>query len=181
MDGDYYDSSLRHRLIVAGIEEIAQNGISHFSLRRVASSCGASCAAPYKHFKNKEEFILATVEYINDQWELLKNQILSLYENDKKQQLVEVAVAYIRFLVANSNYRAALGNSGHSFVSVTSRLNKIIDSYCEFENIDEVERKRKVYAVMAIIYGTVAMFDYGELSNDEEDFSLIRSAIEKEI
>ena len=54
--GNY--KALKEKLLAAGIDEIALHGVSGFSLRRVAAACGASCAAPYKHFKNKEEFIM---------------------------------------------------------------------------------------------------------------------------
>ena len=49
---------LKEKLLTAGIDEIMTHGMGDFSLRRVAAACGASCAAPYKHFKNKEEFIV---------------------------------------------------------------------------------------------------------------------------
>ena len=93
--------TLRHRLLVAGTNEIGQYGIANFSLRRVAAACGTSCAAPYRHFKNKEAFILEILRYIEGQWELLCSQILSLYEGDIRKQLIEVCIAYIRFWVAN--------------------------------------------------------------------------------
>ena len=48
---------LREKLLSAGIDEIVTHGVEGFSLRRVAAACGASCAAPYKHFKNKYEFV----------------------------------------------------------------------------------------------------------------------------
>ena len=57
---------LKEKLLSAGIDEIAAHGVRDFSLRRVAAACGASCAAPYKHFKNKEEFLRATIEYIDE-------------------------------------------------------------------------------------------------------------------
>ena len=43
---------LKEKLLTAGIDEILIHGMGDFSLRRVAAACGASCAAPYKHFKN---------------------------------------------------------------------------------------------------------------------------------
>ena len=42
----------REALILAGLEELNEYGIQHFSTRRVAKACGMSCAAPYKHFKD---------------------------------------------------------------------------------------------------------------------------------
>ena len=47
----------RERLILAGIKVIEENGVSGFSIRRTAAECGVSCAAPYKHFKDKEDLM----------------------------------------------------------------------------------------------------------------------------
>ena len=49
--------SLREALILAGIAEINAFGANDFSVRRVASACNVSSAAPYKHFKDKKELI----------------------------------------------------------------------------------------------------------------------------
>ena len=59
MKEGFTEGGLRDRLIIAGIEEISLYGIKDFSLRRVAMRCNASCAAPYRHFKNREDFIRA--------------------------------------------------------------------------------------------------------------------------
>ena len=57
MDEELGSASVREQLIVAGISELEVHGVTDFSLRRVASSCNISCAAPYKHFKSKEAFV----------------------------------------------------------------------------------------------------------------------------
>ena len=49
--------NIRDELIRAGIEELNQHSLTDFSVRRIAAKCGVSAAAPYKHFKNKQEFI----------------------------------------------------------------------------------------------------------------------------
>ena len=69
--------TLRNRLIVTGAKEIADNGIAGFSLRKIATQCGISCAAPYKHFKDKREFIAAIIDYVNAQWRERQDQILA--------------------------------------------------------------------------------------------------------
>ena len=79
MEEEFFSDTVRDRLIVAGADEISQYGMNNFSLRRVAAACNISCAAPYKHFKNKEEFILEIIRYINRQWHLLYEQIQSLF------------------------------------------------------------------------------------------------------
>ena len=55
----------REALILAGLEELNEYGIQHFSTRRVAKAFGMSCAAPYKHFKDSHEFIAEILGYIN--------------------------------------------------------------------------------------------------------------------
>ena len=134
--------TLRHRLLVAGTNEIGQYGIANFSLRRVAAACGTSCAAPYRHFKNKEAFILEILRYIEGQWELLCSQILSLYEGDIRKQLIEVCIAYIRFWVANPNYRIAsipwlLGNRGKA------RLSKRRSTYLSARTVGSAAKRMR--------------------------------------
>ena len=169
--------SLRNRLIIAGIDEIAERGITDFSLRRVAAACNTSCAAPYKHFKNKDELILAIISYINSQWVLLKNQILSIYSSDMAKALTEVCIAYIRFWIANPNYRTILSSSGKSHHSDKSEINELVSSYCDESNICDEKKARCIYAVTALIYGTTSMLEHNELPNNEKTFSLIRESI----
>ena len=107
---DYYEGyeTVKQKLIIAGISEIEEHGISDFSLRRVATSCNVSCAAPYKHFESKEDFIAQIVLYIHNKWMMLRDQVASIFEGDIKKQLTELCVAYVRFWIANPNFRAVL-------------------------------------------------------------------------
>lgn len=167
--------SLRERLICAGIEEIAAHGIADFSLRRVANACGVSCAAPYRHFQNREDFIRATVAYINSQWGLLRDNIIRLYQNDPHRRLTELCVAYIRFLVANDNYRSVLVASGEHWEGEAQMADLLAACMAA---PDGQEQQRRLYTVRAIIYGTVAMLESGELPNEERSFEMIRHTIE---
>ncbi len=179
--------TLRHRLLVAGTNEIGQYGIANFSLRRVAAACGTSCAAPYRHFKNKEAFILEILRYIEGQWELLCSQILSLYEGDIRKQLIEVCIAYIRFWVANPNYRIALAESEHTLAagkpredaSVQAEIHVLVCAYCRLCGKEDAQ-EQKFCKIKAILYGMTAMLESGELPNDPKSFSIIRDILEEE-
>lgn len=167
--------SLRERLICAGIEEIAAHGLNGFSLRRVAAACQVSCAAPYRHFSNREDFIRATVAYINSQWGLLRDNIMRLYRDDPRRQLTELCLAYIRFLVANHNYRSVLVASGEQW-DEDERIAALLSLCTEGEGAEE--QARRLYAIRALIYGTVAMLESGELPNNDASFAMIRKTIE---
>ncbi len=176
MTGKMENETLKNRLIIAGIEEISVHGIRDFSLRRVAMRCDASCAAPYRHFKNREEFIRAIVSYINSQWRLLSDSIIRLYAGDTLRQLTELSVAYIRFLAANANYRATLTASGEVGFE-NPEFVALLDAYCAEKDMAKEAHARMLYAVRALIFGTVAMLGSGELQNEETTFEQVRATL----
>ena len=94
-------SKTKVELLLAGIQEVRLHGVQNFSVRRIAASCGVSCSAPYKHFKNKNDYILAILHYINQQWHEVEHEILSQVPNDTRERLVAISLAYIRFLQEN--------------------------------------------------------------------------------
>ena len=179
-ENEYRPDTVRDKLIIAGADEIGRNGIADFSLRRVAAACNISCAAPYKHFKNKEELILEIIRYINRQWELLYGHILSLFENDPLRQLTEVCLAYVRFWVANPNYRSVLNSSEKEPVQ-NATIEDLIRKYCFSQGDDFDETERTVYSIKAILYGMTAMMENGELGNSPKTYEYIRITIEKEL
>ncbi len=183
MEEEFFSDTLRDKLIIEGANEIGQHGISNFSLRRVAAACNISCAAPYKHFKNKEEFILEIIRYINRQWVLLRDQILSVFAGDIRKQLVEVCIAYVRFWVANPNYRLVLMASGKTLdgAETSVLMEQMIRTYCDSKGDDAGETERTVYAVKAILYGMTSMLENGELANEAKSYEYIRITIEKEL
>ena len=66
MADSYHHGNLRQALIDAGIKLINENGEENLSLRKVAAACDVSHAAPYAHFKDKEELIDAIKENVTD-------------------------------------------------------------------------------------------------------------------
>ena len=60
--------STKEKLIIAGMDDIRFHGVQGFSLRRAAAACGVSCAAPYKHFADKQELFGAMIEYVEKAW-----------------------------------------------------------------------------------------------------------------
>ncbi len=180
--------TVKQKLIIAGIAEIEEHGISDFSLRRVASSCNVSCAAPYKHFKSKEDFIAEIVLYIHSRWQMLQNQITSIYEGDVKKQLAEICVAYVRFWIANPNFRTILTLKTDTFgdertdvlTKITDITKELIHKCCEEYKTDKEEEKRKLYVIRSLIYGATFLIESGELENSEATIKMIRECVEKE-
>lgn len=183
MESEYISDTIKDKLIIEGANEIGRHGIANFSLRRVASACNISCAAPYKHFKNKEDLIVEIIRYINRQWELLCGQILSLFADDPARQLTEICIAYVRFWVANPNYRSVLSASEKEMriSEHATSVEDLIRQYCTSKGNDADETERTVFALKAILYGMTALMENGEIPNVSKTYDYIRLTVEKEL
>ena len=68
MSDSYHHGNLRQALIDAGIKIINESGEENLSLRKVALRCNVSHAAPYAHFKDKDELIEAIKTSVTNQF-----------------------------------------------------------------------------------------------------------------
>ena len=178
---------LRHALIIAGIKEVELHGLTNFSLRRVASACGVSCAAPYRHFKSKDDLILAIISYINAQWSFLQNQIVEIYRADTKRLIVELSLANIRFWIANPNFRSIImmDDKGLDALQlreksrISDEIKNLIHSYAAENGISEGGRDVASVTILATIYGATQMLGSGELQNTSKNINTIKRVIER--
>src|SRR5215472_18740503 len=97
----YHHGDLRHALIQAGLELLAEGGAQSLDLRKVARRAGVSHAAPYRHFADKQALIAA----INEEgFHMLAERIRSTLRevsDEPFEQLLAVALAYVRFAQEN--------------------------------------------------------------------------------
>ena len=154
----------------------------------MAGACGVSCAAPYKHFEDKQAFFTAIVDYIDARWKERKNKVLEKYPTGVRRQLAEISLEYIRFLVENPHFRAVVmgrdeafdQRRGRSRGQVSGLTQGLIREYARSVGMSERTRRLKIYVVRSLIYGAALMFDNGELEYNEENMSLVAYAIERE-
>ncbi|MBQ9811810.1 MAG: TetR/AcrR family transcriptional regulator [Thermoguttaceae bacterium] len=183
------EMSVRERLILAALDEVEEVGFARFSLRRVASACGLSCAAPYKHFKNKRAIIEAILRHINSVWFRRQEIVLErLADEPLRVRLVELSLEFIRFMVENPQFRSILMIHDATFDSeyldvkadLSAHSKKLIKKFCDETNMPLAEAKKKMYLVRSIIYGASLMFANYELKYCEETMEYVRLAIDRE-
>ena len=179
MKNDLNQQKLREQMLIAGIQEIDDKGITNFSLRRVAASCNISCATPYSYFKNKEEFILEIIRYINGHWALIQSEVQKTYAGDMQKQILELCVAYIRFLNANPNFRSIimLSSTHMAEEQMMENMEQMVISYCKSKQYPEEECKKRAFLIRSVVFGAAFMLDSGTLTNDDSTFSMIKSCI----
>lgn len=97
----YHHKNLRNELIEKGIELVEEYGMQQLSLRKVAQACNVSHAAPYSHFKNKDDLILAMQSYITDQFTERLQDVIAKHSG-KPEFLMEFGKAYVLFFSSES-------------------------------------------------------------------------------
>ena len=181
-------SSKRDDLIKAGIAEINEHGISGFSIRRIATACGVSCAAPAKHFGDRNGFLAAIIEYVNLQWRDNQLRIIEENKGSLREQIIGLSVGYVKFLVENPHFRSILMLKDDEFDNIYHRLRgemtsltqQLITEYCASVNMDDDTRARKQYVVRSLIFGAALMFDNGEMECNEKTLEYVRYSIDRE-
>ncbi len=100
----YHHGDLKQALIHNGLLLLNEKGIEKFSLRKVASMCGVSHNAPYKHFKDKDELINEIIIEVWKKFNLALLEVTELYPNKPKLQIIEMGKAYVKFMVENPEH-----------------------------------------------------------------------------
>lgn len=180
--GEKTTLDVREALILAGIAELEERGLGGFSLRRVATACGVSCAAPYKHFKDKDAFFDAIVLYIDEKWRLLEGHILEVF-SDEKECFLELCIASVRFWIANPHFRAVrmLSREGRERTSLGEAAEKMLHTLAVGANASEQEEKLLLYTVRSLVLGATLMLEDGTLENVPATFRMLRTALKKEM
>ena len=181
-------SNLREELILAGIQEINTYGINNISLRRIAETCNVSCAAPYRHFKDKNELIAAIIDYVNDLWATRQEEILRTCGDSLREQIIEISLNYIRFLMEKPLYRSILTLKNKDFDNLYHKkrtqfgsLSQTLDAYlfaCSGLTRDDWSRKQLIFR--SIIFGSIFLFDNGEFEYNEATMEHIRFTLNRE-
>ena len=178
----------REMLLLAGISEINDHGIHGFSIRRVAEACNVSCAAPYKHFKDKREFIAGIIEYVNDQWAQRQREILHGCGDTLREQIVAMVVGYVEFLMEKPYFRSILMLKDEEFDNIyhrtrgemSSRSQQLEADFCAASGWDHQTFQRKLHLVRTLLFGTVFLYDTGEIEYNAESIANLRYNIDRE-
>lgn len=180
--------NLRDALIREGLNEINKNGVAEFSMRRVAEACGVSCAAPYKHFKDKRDLVAAIIDYVNEIWAARQEEIVAGCSDSLREQIIEISVQYVRFLMDNPDYRAVLMLKDEEFDNLYHKKRTSFGSLSQTlaaqlygaSGLDRDTWERKMMICRSLIFGVVFLFDAGEFAYNETNLGYLRYTLNRE-
>ncbi len=174
----YHHGDLRRSLIEAGIEIIGRDGEENLSLRKVALHCGVSNAAPYAHYKNKDEFIGAIQQHIMD---LLTASLEKTAEEYESSDLLlpMLGKTYVMFFYHNPLYfdflfsrknikiQLSLHVSDKSENPPLEILKKTAIKQFTKANISEKKTQDKIIAMWALVQGLSSIVTMPNVEYDD--------------
>lgn len=100
----YHHGDLKNAIITAAVRMIRSDGIGTLTLRNVAQETGVSHSAMYRHYRSKEDLVVAIA--ISGFRELAERLAADSVKNikDTATRLVEMGKTYIRYAVENPEY-----------------------------------------------------------------------------
>ncbi|BCZ44618.1 TetR family transcriptional regulator [Clostridium gelidum] len=166
----YHHGDLRESLINMGLKLFNEEGAEKFSIRKVAAMCNVSHAAPYKHFKSKEELITAISEYVFSNFESSLNEIVEKYKNKPYERIIELGKKYVWFMVENPDYlKFAFGGNCESEIVIEENKIRSVEygSFNIFKNcavdllqslnVKEEEYAQDIIAMWSMVHGLAIM------------------------
>lgn len=108
----YHHGDLRNALLTATLELIEEKGVSAFTIREVAKRAGVSHSAPYRHFKDKDDLLLAVAV---EGFGMMVKETRKRYESYPDKPLARFQIcglSYIDFAVSHPAHYKVMFFSG---------------------------------------------------------------------
>src|ERR1700741_793157 len=108
----YHHGNLREALLQAALDLIAQKGAAGFTFADAARMAGVSPAAPYRHFRDRDELLASIAQRGFEQFEALLTQAWADGRPDTVTAFERVGKAYLKFAREEPAFYSAMFESG---------------------------------------------------------------------
>ena len=111
-EGGYHHGNLKEALVQAALDLIAQKGPGGFTFAEAARSAGVSPAAPYRHFRDRDELLSSIAQQGFEQFEASLSAAWDDGRPDTPTAFQRVGKAYLAFAREHPSHYSAMFESG---------------------------------------------------------------------
>jgi AcrR family transcriptional regulator len=111
-EGGYHHGNLKEALVQAALDLIAAKGPAGFTFAEAARSAGVSPAAPYRHFRDRDELLASVAQQGFAHFEARLAAAWDDGRPDTPTAFERVGKAYLAFARENPAYYSAMFESG---------------------------------------------------------------------
>jgi AcrR family transcriptional regulator len=108
----YHHGNLKEALIRAALELIAQKGPAGFTFAEAARAAGVSPAAPYRHFRDRDDLLIDIARRGFDQFEQVLARAWNEGRPDPFSAFERIGRAYLEFARTEPAYYSAMFEAG---------------------------------------------------------------------
>ena len=164
----YHHGDLRTALLDSALAVISEIGPQGLTIREVARRAGVSHAAPYRHFCDRDELILAVVEQGFEKMQHTMQAEKAVAPDDPISQFAASGLAYVAFALEHPAYYRVmfsgdlLSTTGHLTLQHTSReaLQDMVSNIAQCQQLGVVREGNPVMQALTIlstIHGFVSL------------------------
>lgn len=190
----YHHGDLKKDLIKKGLQLLNKEGYEDFSLRKVAALCGVSHAAPYKHFRSKEELISAIMADVAESFTAVLAEVMQAHFDDPKARVVAMGKQYAGFMVENPDYFRFIFLTDHHHPIVMTAdtfelrenhpfgmIRKCTADYFASVDMDEKDWARETLALWSLVHGFTALVVYNTIAYSGDYLELVSRMLEEKL
>ena len=164
----YHHGNLHETLLEESMAMIHEEGMSQFSLRKLAKRVGVSPTACYNHFSNMEDLLSAITEYIDARFTEAVEKGVEKSLSNPRNLMIELGKEYVSFFAENPFYFSYIFENTDKEIELTDL--DFTSNYAPFvlfknsaitvmkqANIPEEHYRNNIVAMWAIVHGLAAM------------------------
>ncbi len=169
----YHHGDLRNALILAAAELIEESGSLDFAMAEAARRAGVSVAAPYRHFKDRDELLQDVARLCFMGLTEANRQALAGMDVATEEAIVAMGTSYIRFMQEHRNFHDLMwGESGARAMDNanmemrSSGFHILVDciaALCEREGIAPVDPVELATEMWATVHGLSSLAMSGQI------------------
>ncbi len=164
----YHHGNLHETLLEESMAMIHEEGMSQFSLRKLAKRVGVSPTACYNHFSNMEDLLSAITEYIDARFTEAVEKGVEKSLSNPRNLMIELGKEYVSFFAENPFYFSYIFENTDKEIELTDL--DFTSNYAPFvlfknsaitvmkqANIPEEHYRNNIVAMWAMVHGLAAM------------------------
>lgn len=177
----YHHGDLRADLIEATRQLVEEKGPDHFSVSEACRRAGVSTAAPYKHFKDKQEMLMEVIKEGMVRQREMMVEAVAHHPEGSLERIVALGRVYLRFAFEETGvFRLIFGLSerhereeeltqlGELCFSIVRREVALFDGRQEIAPQDE----HRAFLLWSFVHGLSFLQIDGKLEAKKMDFDL---------
>lgn len=185
----YHHGDLRNSLLEAAEAFVEQNGLAGVSLREVAKQAGVSHTAPYRHFKDKTDLLIALAQIGFGRLADAMEDCVREFPDAPTKQLKQAAIAYIQLVLEHPQVNQLMfgGVVDHSRITESLQqeadrafqgLLRIIDNGAQQQLYRDKPTEELAVFVWSLAHGFSVLISSGQILPKPHDQAALQHLID---